>query len=554
MNKKIFQAVFLSIIITMVLVLAVSIAVFYATYDERISRDLDSELSFLGEAVAVSPDDLGSFVIPGHRVTLISSDGAVLFDSDAEADEMENHLQRPEVQEAISYGHGSDRRRSSTLFENLYYSAQRLDDGNILRLAVPAGTVFSFVMSILLPMAFILIVLISFFAWFSYKAARKITDPINAIDLENPEEADGYEELSPLLYRIARQQNTIKEQLAQAERRSREFKVITDNMSEGLAVIDSEMRILSVNKAAYRLFDAEHVKEGDSVLAISRQEEFSDLVAAALKGERAESVIETGTRTLQVIASPVISVDSNSGAVIIIIDITEKAEREKLRREFSANVSHELRTPLTSISGFAEILKNGGLDENTVKDFGLEIYNEAQHLIALVHDIIRLSRLDEGENGEDAEDVDLSIIAEEAASRLRRRAESRGISLSFEAERNAIVRGSESLLDEMVTNLADNAIKYTDRGGWAKVTVKKTEDSVVLEVSDNGIGIPEEDKDRVFERFYRVDKSRSRSSGGTGLGLSIVRHAASYHHAEIHLESKAGKGTVITVRFPKTGK
>lgn len=550
MNKKIFQTVFLSIIITMVLVLAVSITVFHATYEERIVRDLDAAASFLRESVEKDGSSLDSLTLPGYRITLISPEGEVLFDSDAKSAEMENHLSRPEVDAAMRHGSGNDKRESSTLMENLYYSALRLNDGRILRLSVPAGTALSFIVSLLLPMVFIIILMIAISIWFSYKAARRITDPINSIDLEHPEDAEGYEELSPLLYRISRQQEQIKMQLDEAERRSREFKVITDNMSEGLAVIDSEMRLLSVNRAAYRLFDSVHVDEGDSVLAISRHEGFSAVISSALKGERAESVIETGTRVLQVIASPV-SVEASSGAVIIIIDITEKAERERLRREFTANVSHELRTPLTSISGFAEILKNGGIDENTVKDFGLEIYNEAQHLIALVHDIIRLSRLDEGENGEDAVVVDLSDIAEESMQRLKRRAESRGISLSSDVEKGAYVKGSESLLDEMITNLVDNAIKYTDRGGWAKVSVKNDVNSVVLTVSDNGIGIPEEDKEHVFERFYRVDKSRSRASGGTGLGLSIVRHAAIYHNARIELDSRIGKGTRISVIFPK---
>ena len=550
MNKKIFQTVFLSIIITMVLVLAVSITVFHATYEERIVRDLDAAASFLRESVEKDGSSLDSLTLPGYRITLISPEGEVLFDSDAKSAEMENHLSRPEVDAAMRHGSGNDKRESSTLMENLYYSALRLNDGCILRLSVPAGTALSFIVSLLLPMVFIIILMIAISIWFSYKAARRITDPINSIDLEHPEDAEGYEELSPLLYRISRQQEQIKMQLDEAERRSREFKVITDNMSEGLAVIDSEMRLLSVNRAAYRLFDSVHVDEGDSVLAISRHEGFSAVISSALKGERAESVIETGTRVLQVIASPV-SVEASSGAVIIIIDITEKAERERLRREFTANVSHELRTPLTSISGFAEILKNGGIDESTVKDFGLEIYNEAQHLIALVHDIIRLSRLDEGENGEDAVVVDLSDIAEESMQRLKRRAESRGISLSSDVEKGAYVKGSESLLDEMITNLVDNAIKYTDRGGWAKVSVKNDVNSVVLTVSDNGIGIPEEDKEHVFERFYRVDKSRSRASGGTGLGLSIVRHAAIYHNARIELDSRIGKGTRISVIFPK---
>ena len=550
MNKKIFKAVFLSILLTLVLVLGVSISVFYTTYENRIESDLSAELRFLVAIADNEEADISSLSIPGHRVTLISADGTVLYESDAEAEEMENHLERPEVQGALIYGFGADTRKSHTLLENLHYAAVRLDDGRILRLAVPADTLLSFIAEMLLPMAAILLILLVFFAWFSMKAAKRITDPINSIDLEHPENSEEYEELSPLLYRIAKQQATIKDQIESAERRSHEFSIITDNMSEGLAVIDKEMRLLSVNRAAFRLFDAEEVHPGDSILSINRSDSFSSIVSEALSGKRAETIIDNKTRTLQVIGSPVFEDADVSGAVIIIMDITEKSERERLRREFTANVSHELKTPLTSISGFAELLKNGGIPEENVKDFGKEIYEESQRLIALVHDIIRLSKLDEGDGEETMARISVSEIASDAVSRLRKRAESFGVQLELKAEDPGFINGSELLLDEMITNLADNAIKYNTKGGRATVSVTRSDTEVILTVKDTGIGIPDEDKDRVFERFYRVDKSRSRASGGTGLGLSIVRHGALMLHGSISLKSRIGEGTEITIRFP----
>lgn len=549
MNKKIFETVFLSILLTLILVLGASITVFYNTYENRISDDLMAELRFLA-AAADGGADISAVTAPGRRVTLIGQDGTVIFDSQADYGSMENHLERPEVIEAIERGYGSDRRESDTLMRNLHYAATVLSDGSILRIAVPADTLFSFMMEMLLPMAIILIALIFFFAWYSMKAAKRITDPINSIDLEHPDSIDGYEELSPLLFRIAKQQATIRAQIEDAEHRSREFSIITDNMSEGLAVIDREMRLLSINRSAYMLFDAEEAHPGDSVLAISRSDIFTDAIAAALSGKRADSVIENRTRTLQIIASPVMEHSSVTGAVIIIMDITEKAERERLRREFTANVSHELKTPLTSISGFAELLMNGGIPEETARDFGREIYDESQRLIALVHDIIRISKLDEGDSSESMERVSLAEIGSDVVSRLRKRAESFAVKLSIGASDPGVVMGSPTLLDEMIANLLDNAIKYNRRGGTAAVSVSKDGDRVILSVRDTGIGIPDEDKDRVFERFYRVDKSRSRASGGTGLGLSIVRHGAVYHHASISLRSKLGEGTEITVSFP----
>ena len=550
MNKKIFQTVFLSILMTLVLVLAVSITVFYTTYERRIEDDLAAELKFIAATAEDDIDNIMHVSIPGHRVTIIADDGTVIYESEADAAEMESHLERPEVQEALLYGFGKDTRESDTLMKNLHYAAVRLSDGRILRISVQADTLLSFFVDMLLPMVAILLLLLIFFAWFSLKAAKRITDPINSIDLENPEKSDEYDELSPLLYRITKQQATIREQIESAERRSREFSVITDNMAEGLAVIDMEMRVLSVNRAASLLFDSEEVHPGDSVLAINRSDIFSSVIAEALSGKRSEAIIDNKTKTLQIIASPVLEDASVPGAVIIIMDITEKAERERLRREFTANVSHELKTPLTSISGFAELLKNGGVPEENVKDFGKEIYDESQRLIALVHDIIRLSKLDEGDGEETLERVSVSEIAEDVVSRLTKRAENSFVRLSFRAEDPGFINGSDVLLDELIANLVDNAIKYNKKGGEADITVSRESEEIVLSVKDTGIGIPEEDQDRVFERFYRVDKSRSRASGGTGLGLSIVRHSAISLHAAISLKSRLGEGTEITVRFP----
>lgn len=550
MNKKIFQAVFFSVLLTLLLVLAVSLSVLYASYENRIEDDLSAEIRFLAAAAEDGMANVTAVSVPGHRVTVIAQDGTVLYESEGNAEDMENHLERPEVQEAIRYGFGEDRRESDTLLQELHYAAVRLSDGSILRVAVPAETMLSFAVSMLFPMLVLLIVLLAFFAWFSMKAAKRITDPINRIDLEHPDSLDGYEELSPLLFRISKQQATIRDQIENAERTQKEFSIITDNMSEGLAVVDSEARILSINRSFYELFDAPRAGEGDSLLSVNRSDAFSDAVFSALSGKRTEAVIERPGATLQVIASPVSGRDGTRGAVVIVIDITEKAERESLRREFSANVSHELRTPLTSISGFAELLMNGSVPEDEVKGFAKDIYDEVQRLIALVHDIIRLSKLDEGGAEEERTEVDLKAVAEDVIARMRTKAANAGVSISFASSGKTVMRGSEPLLDEMVFNLVDNAIKYNRHNGMVSVSVAGTPERIALTVQDTGIGIPDKDKDRVFERFYRVDKSRSRTSGGTGLGLSIVRHAVSFHGGSISLRSKLGEGTEITVEFP----
>ena len=552
MNKKIFHALFLTALVTMVAAAAISATVFYFSYSERVMDDLAAELSYLKIAYDDDPESIAHATMSfGRRLTVISSDGSVAYDSVASEDAMENHLDRPEVKEAITAGFGTDRRESGTLLTAYYYAAERMADGTILRLSVSGDNLFSFVMGMMLPMALLLLVLLVILSLIAVRIAKGITEPINSIDLSNPEAENSYEELSPLLFRIAKQQALIKQQVEAAERKSHEFAIIIDNMSEGLAVIDMNARILSVNRAAWMLFDAAEVKIGDSILAINREEIFSSIVDDALSGKRSEAIEETRTRVLQLIASPVFEDDKVSGAVVIMIDITEKSEREKLRREFTANVSHELKTPLQSISGYAELLKNGGLSPETAADFGNEIYSESQRLIALVHDIIRLSKLDENDAEEINESVSLADIAEDVADRLAKKAKAMDVKIQVIRDDDGVINGAEALLDEMIFNLLDNAVIYNRKGGTAIVRISRDGNDTVLSVKDTGIGIPDSDQDRVFERFYRVDKSRSKATGGTGLGLSIVRHAALYHHATISLDSKLGIGTEITIRFPE---
>ena len=552
MNKKIFHALFLTALVTMVAAAAISATVFYFSYSERVMDDLAAELSYLKIAYDDVPESIAHATMSfGRRLTVISSDGSVAYDSVASEDAMENHLDRPEVKEAITAGFGTDRRESGTLLTAYYYAAERMADGTILRLSVSGDNIFSFVMGMMLPMALLLLVLLVILSLIAVRIAKGITEPINSIDLSNPEAENSYEELSPLLFRIAKQQALIKQQVEAAERKSHEFAIIIDNMSEGLAVIDMNARILSVNRAAWMLFDAAEVKIGDSILAINREEIFSSIVDDALSGKRSEAIEETRTRVLQLIASPVFEDDKVSGAVVIMIDITEKSEREKLRREFTANVSHELKTPLQSISGYAELLKNGGLSPETAADFGNEIYSESQRLISLVHDIIRLSKLDENDAEEINESVSLADIAEDVADRLAKKAKAMDVKIQVIRDDDGVINGAEALLDEMIFNLLDNAVIYNRKGGTAIVRISRDGNDTVLSVKDTGIGIPDSDQDRVFERFYRVDKSRSKATGGTGLGLSIVRHAALYHHATISLDSKLGIGTEITIRFPE---
>ena len=548
MRKRIFISLFLTLMIASVVILGFGLGIAYNKYQSRLVEDLNIELNYLTK-MDIANVDLDTLSINGRRITLIDKKGKVIFDSMRDSATLENHLDREEVQEALSTGIGFSTRSSSSIGKEYIYQAIRLTDGNILRLSTPANTFMHFVISTFWPYigCLVLFCIIAFFI--ASFIAKQITKPINELDLDNPEKNDIYPELTPLVVKINKQQDIIRAQLDDERKRQNEFMLITDNMQEGLVVIAKDGTILAINNATKALFANPRLKINDSVLTISRNLDFSSLVRDCLEGEEKNIKMHVGSRVLDVIANPVLESGAVAGAVLLFLDITEKDEREEMRREFTANVSHELKTPLTVILGFAEMLKNGGLDESSVKEFSSEIYTQARNLTDLVHDTIRLSELDEGANMLDKKPVYLDDVAFKVRDALSTKAKDHSVSLFVDAEHLDII-GNEYLLYELVYNLVDNAIRYNKKDGRVDVSVKKNDKSIDLVVADTGIGIPSDDIGRIFERFYRVDKARSRESGGTGLGLSIVKHVASFHNAQITAESTLGEGTKIKVSFP----
>lgn len=547
MTKKIFRSAFFTSILAVISCLLLIMGVLYGFFEGRIEKELAGEADYVAYAIK---DDyqkfFENFSSGKNRITLIAKDGTVLADTQKKPSEMDNHSDRKEFSEAEEYGSGTSVRYSETMTEKTIYYAKKLENGDILRVSTTQYTIFSVIMGLLQPLIFVILIVLVIAFLLSRAAAKSILKPLNELDPDHPEKFEGYEELSPFLQKISSQRRTIEKQVEQAKQKQNEFRLITENMHEGFLVIDKNAAVLSENNAALELFDLETAPK--TVFEMNRTEGFLNTIATALSGKRAENQMSHAGRTYSLIANPVQNGKNTIGAVIIIIDITESEKQEAMRREFTANVSHELKTPLTSISGFAELMKNGGMDEATVKDFSNSIYSEAQRLIALVGDIINLSCLDEGEGKFDKNAVDLKEIAENTVSRLKPFAAQKQVTLKCRLEKAEII-GSAKILGEMIYNLTDNAIKYNRPGGTAEIEVVNDGGKVRLTVRDNGIGIPDEDKDRIFERFYTVDKSRSKSEGGTGLGLSIVKHGAMLHNAEISLKSRISEGTEITITF-----
>ena len=549
MTKRIFQAVCLVAAMVLVLSTGVLLALFYDNYVGRAEQSLRTEAAFVAQGLNTGGEDyLLGLTDRSRRITLVDQDGTVRYDNTADAGQMENHLEREEIQEALSTGSGQSRRVSETLSQETVYYAILLENGMVLRLAATQSSVWALLLTVLQPAAMVVIAALVLGAILAHRAAKAIVAPINSLDLDQPEDAKAYEELSPLLSRIARQKRTIDAQLHRARRQQEQFRLITENMSEGLLVVDSQTNLLSCNSAALRLLGAEKQPENPSVLALNHAEAFRTVIRDALAGRHGEGRLEVGGRSLQLLANPAGQEGEAAGAVILVMDTTEREQREALRREFSANVSHELKTPLTSISGFAELMKSGVVAQKDVMDFSQSIYDETQRLIHMVEDIIRLSELDETELHRETGPIDLCDFCRREVERMRPEADRRGVTLSLQGEA-ATVQGNAQILGELVYNLLDNAIKYNKPQGSVTVTVTPGK-RVRLRVEDTGIGIPKESQSRVFERFYRVDKSRSDDVSGTGLGLSIVKHAAQFHRARVELQSTEGKGTAITVTFP----
>ena len=463
---------------------------------------------------------------------------------------MENHNDREEIQEAQDNRLGTATRYSSTLAEQTLYSARRLSDGTVIRLASSQRTVWLLLLAMVQPILVILVLALLLSAVLASQLSRRIIRPIAELDLEHPEDCDAYDELAPLLTRVKRQNDTIKQQLGQLQQKQTEFSALTENMSEGFLLLDRQGHVLSHNSGALRLLGAEEPVGEVNALFLNREEHFRQAVDEVLEGRRSRQVLQMNGRCCQLLANPVWEDGEPAGAVLVLMDVTEQEKREELRREFTANVSHELKTPLTAISGIAEIMQGGMVKPEDIRDFAGDIYQEARRLIALVEDILRLSQLDEGAENLEREPVELLSLSQEVARRLETAARSAGVSVEVRGT-PVQVQGVRRVLDEMIYNLCENAIKYNRTGGRVTLTVGQGAEGPEVTVADTGIGIPSEDQSRVFERFYRVDKSHSKEIGGTGLGLSIVKHGALLHNAQIYLNSQVDRGTSIRLSFPK---
>ena len=539
MTGKIIRSLFSLAMLVLVIGAALFSGILYGYYEKQSFASLAQEAEQLQQTMEyVSPEQMRS----ADRITLISPDGTVLYDSVARADAMENHLSREEVAQALQEGTGKSSHYSSTVLKKNLYYALRLEDGNVLRLSREQSSLGAMLLNMAWPIAATVAGLLLLAAGLSVRLARQITQPINAISPDDPQ--DVYPELQPLTQRLRQQRETIRNQMDELSRRMREFSAMTENMSEGFLLIDLRGHVLTENHSASMLLPT----DADNIAKCS-QRELCQAAQQALTGQRCERLLQQGERTLSVIASPVLESGQVTGAVVLTLDVTEREQREKLRREFSANVSHELKTPLTSISGFAELMSQGLVPPDKVREFSLDIQKECTRLTNLVEDIIDLSRLEEGGGDMTWEDIDLYTLCDDVLQSLEPVAKRQTVTLRLAGE-SLQVRGVYQVLREMIYNLCDNAIKYNRSGGSVTVTVARSAGRASVTVADTGIGIPYEDQSRVFERFYRVDKSHSRAIGGTGLGLSIVKHAAALHGAEIKLQSQPEDGTVITVLFP----
>lgn len=548
MHKRIFRSSMLVTLFVLLSSIVLIMGILYDYFESQLINELKREAAYISAAIENDGlDYINNMDDKNERITLISPDGTVIADTVADADVLENHIDREEVKEAIQNGSGTSSRYSDTLTEKIVYYAVKMKNGEILRISTRHYTVVMILLGLAQPIVIVVLISVLLSLWLCHRVSVKLIEPINTLDLEHPENNATYDELTPLLKKIAHQRKTIKEQLKNATHMQEEFRLITENMNEGFLVIDKEMRILTHNTAAMKLLNMSEA-ESEDVLSVNRSKEFRKMLERVLSGVRNESETESDGKYYRFIANPVLDENNIIGAVIVILDVTESVNREKLRREFTSNVSHELKTPLTSISGFAEIMKNGDTPDEMVIDFSNSIYDEAQRLISLVSDIMKISELDEKAVVYEKETVDLYSLSLEVAERLRAEADKKNIKINVIGDAAEVI-GVRKILDEMIYNLCDNAIKYNKENGIVDIMVNLAYSKVKLIVRDTGIGIPKAQQNRVFERFYRVDKARSRAIGGTGLGLAIVKHGAMYHNAEIELESKENVGTSVSVIF-----
>ena len=548
MTSKIFKSILSVAVAVLLASLVIITGVLYQYFGNMQETQLKDELTLAAEAT----EQLGESYLENldsdrYRLTWVSSDGMVVFDSHADATAMENHAERKEIKEALATGAGSSTRYSSTLIQQTIYEAVRLNDGSVLRISVSRATAVVLVLGMLQPIAIVLVIALALSAWLAHRMAKRVVEPLNKLNLDKPMENEAYEELAPLLRRINAQHLEIKAQMRKLKQKQDEFEQITGNMKEALVLLDGSGRIVSINPAARKLFGVDASYIGDDFLTVNRKQTMRQAISDTQEDGQAFFRAAMNGREYQFDLGRIDSYGAVHGIVILAFDITEQVNAERNRREFTANVSHELKTPLQTIIGSAELMENGIVKPEDTPAFIGRIRKEATRLVSLIDDIIRLSQLDEG-NDMPREDISLRVLAEEVCETLSDAAKAKGVSLEVTGD-DGIVNGVNRLLYEVIYNLCDNAIKYNNPDGSVKVFVAEENNGVRLSVQDTGIGIAPEHQNKVFERFYRVDKSHSKQSGGTGLGLSIVKHAVQYHHGKITIESEENNGTTISVLF-----
>lgn len=551
MKNKIFRA--LVALAAMAVLVASGLITFLVSQDyfNETKKELAQEARYISMGLESGGNDFLNKIAAENgsnvRITLIDKDGIVLFDNQAEAKTLENHAMRQEIMEAVAVGAGEAERFSDTLDKTTYYYAVRLEDGKILRLARTIDSIYKSVLQMLPIMGGIVIVV----AFLASIVARKVTfnliKPLDQVNLDEPLDNETYDELAPFLTRIAKQKRQLSKNLKKLRGKQEELTIITNNMNEGLVLLNGQQNVLFINESAAKIFGFS-AKEviGRNILTVDRAQEVQDLLQKVSQAGKGEGLYEKDGHFYQLSGSSV----NGSGSVILIYDVTEKMTAEKLRREFSANVSHELKTPLQSILGYAEIMKNGLVKDEDKQRFLERIHAEAGNMIELIQNIMELSRLDENKTLDEFEDVDLLKLAQSVTLRLKHKAQTKGVTLNVSGS-SACVCGVQSILSEVLYNLVDNSIKYNKDNGKVDVEVQDGSEEVTVSVSDTGIGIGAADRERVFERFYRADKSHSKEIGGTGLGLSIVKHGVLFHKGRVELESEPGVGTTITFVLPK---
>lgn len=550
MNKKIFRSIFMVSALVALCALGIILGVLFRYFGQEQKEQLmiQTHLAAKGlenEGLTYFDNlEMGDF-----RITWIDADGKVLYDNHAKEEDMENHSDREEVQEALNSGFGDGQRYSQTMMTKTTYYAELLNDGTILRLAQVQSSIWAVLLNMLQPIGILLLLALIVSVILANHLSNRIVEPLNSLNLEEPLKNDTYEELGPVLSRIEHQQRQIKSQMKDLQQRKEEFHAITNGMEEALILLDHNDIIVSLNPAARKLFQTDKSCLGDHILTMYRTTAFQEILEKAKNDGRAQSTAQLNGREYQFNVSQVIRKDKKIGLCLLIFDITEKAKSEELRKEFTANVTHELKTPLHSIMGLSELMENGFVKREDQKEFSSKIRKEATRLVSLIDDILQLSQLDEKTNFTE-EEVELFSLMKEVTDSLSVEAQKKNISLKT-AGQPIQLQGIRKLLYEIIYNLCDNAIKYSDENSQIQLALTENNSYIILSVKDEGIGIPKEHQSRIFERFYRVDKSHSRSTGGTGLGLSIVKHACEYHKAQIELYSEENIGTTVSIKFPK---